>query len=85
MPAPDHALRLLTVISDLHSLHFDLLIDAIADNDVQATLGEKTTADLAAATWATQTGVPILSIDSALGTDHDTGALTVPRVPETRS
>ncbi|KAL8283252.1 hypothetical protein RQP46_006030 [Phenoliferia psychrophenolica] len=68
--------RILRDLEDLQGLQFDLLIDAIADNDVQATLGEKTTADLAAATWASQTGVPILSIDSALGTDHDTGAPT---------
>ncbi|KAK4705813.1 enhancer of mRNA-decapping protein 3, partial [Phenoliferia sp. Uapishka_3] len=68
--------RTLRDLEDLQSIQFDLLIDAIADNDVQATLGEKTTADLAAATFALQTGVPILSIDSALGTDHDTGAPT---------
>lgn len=50
-----------------------MLIDAIADNEVQAYLDAKSPAHLAAATWASASGVPILSIDSPFGVDHDTG------------
>lgn len=53
---------------------YDLLIDAIADNETQTGgLEAKSAADLSAALWASESNIPILSIDAPLGTDHDNG------------
>lgn len=60
---------------DLES-QYDLIIDAIADNETQGTLEFKSPEALAAASWAGDSGIPILSIDSPFGVDHDTGQLS---------
>ncbi|KAM0756342.1 YjeF N-terminal domain-like protein [Meredithblackwellia eburnea MCA 4105] len=68
--------RILRDLEDLQQQEFDLLIDAIADNDTQSALEHRTPGDLSAASWASTSQIPILSIDAPLGTDHDTGVAT---------
>ncbi|KAI5481466.1 enhancer of mRNA-decapping protein 3 [Pseudohyphozyma bogoriensis] len=68
------------IIRDLEDLSedFDIIIDALSDNDLQSSLVVKTPTALSIATWASSRSIPILSIDSPFGVDHDTGLPTIP-------
>lgn len=70
--------RIVRSLADLDDAYdYDLVVDAVADCDVQGALTVKTAEHLAAGKWATESGLPLLSIDAPLGIDHDTGAYSL--------
>lgn len=55
---------------------YDLIIDAMVDNEIKSTLEVRSPSDIAVATWANQSPGLVISLDAAFGTDHDTGTPT---------
>ena len=55
---------------------YDLIIDAMSDNEIKSTLEVRPSSDITAATWANGSAGLVISLDAPFGTDHDTGTST---------
>lgn len=52
---------------------YELILDAIMDNQIASTFKNPSIAMIKAATWLNEISLRVISIDSPFGIDHDTG------------